>query len=282
MNKKNYVLTALAVSFLTSATLISCKKDSNNNNSQNASDIEVTENNNLAEASYDDVTTVVDEAAISGSANLRTSTSESSLTSSCATVSFDSTANGHTITINFGTANCLCYDGRYRRGKIVATWTGRYRDSATVISVSFDGYAVNDNVIKGTKKVTNQGHNAAGHLVYKVEVQGQIVKANNAGTVSWASTRQREWLTGENTISWDDDSYGITGDANGNIISGATYNIHISQQLVRALNCRWFQSGVISFTPEGSIARTIDFGNTGCDNKATLIIANVSIPVILQ
>src|SRR5258706_16432202 len=60
----------------------------------------------------------------------------------CATVTIDTISSVRTITIDFGTDPCLCddWDNRYREGKIIATWTGAYRDSGTVITITTQDY----------------------------------------------------------------------------------------------------------------------------------------------
>ena len=50
-----------------------------------------------------------------------------------------------TLIINFGT-NCLS-NGKLRNGKIIVTYTGKYRDSLAVITATFDDYHVNNNLI---------------------------------------------------------------------------------------------------------------------------------------
>lgn len=284
--KTTKVLALGAASVLLSGMIfISCKKD--NSTSNNASDVEIAENSSLAESDYNDVAILVDQAAISGSVNYRSAygaanlSQEGGLGSSCATVSLDTISATHTVVIDFGTSNCMCNDGRSRRGKILASFTGRYRDAGTVISISFDNYFVNDNQIKGTKTITNQGLNQAGHLVYAIQVNGQIIKANNGGTITWSSTRQREWISGEGTPIWTDDEYSITGSASGTTATGISYTIVINQPLIRKMSCRWFESGSVTLTPEGKPARTLDYGNTGCDANATVSVLGINIPVIL-
>lgn len=282
MKVKQLTLTALSVLFISSVSIIACKKDSDKVTDSTASDIEIAQNDALAEGSYNDATTMTDQVAVQGNLNLRPSGTEGTLGSPCASAVLDTVSSPRKITIDFGTSNCVCLDGRSRRGKIIATFTGRYRDSNTVVTLSFDNYFVNDNQIKGTKTVTNKGHNAAGHLVYAVEVNGQIIKANNGGTITWTSSRQREWLTGENTLlNPADDSYAITGTASGTTAAGGSYTITIKQALICKLTCRWFESGVVEFKPQNAVARTLDFGNTGCDANATLTILGISVPVVL-
>ena len=61
------------------------------------------------------------------------------LSGNCATLTiipFDLLTFPKEITINFGTSNCLCDDGVYRRGEIFITTTGWYEDSSTVINIT--------------------------------------------------------------------------------------------------------------------------------------------------
>jgi hypothetical protein len=285
MKVKQLTLAALSVLFI-SLSFIACKKDSDKqSSSDNTSDIEIAQNESLGESSFNDVTVMTDQAIVTGAVAYRVDGTEGTdglLGNPCATVSVDTVSALRKITIDFGSANCMCNDGRNRRGKVIATWNGgRYRDSNTVVSLSFDNYFVNDNQIKGTKTVTNKGHNAAGHLVYAVEVNGQIIKANNGGTITWVSSRQREWLTGENTLNPLDDSYAITGSASGTTAAGGSYTITIKQALVCKLTCRWFESGILELKPTGQATRTLDYGSTGCDANATLTIFGINIPVVL-
>lgn len=277
MTKRNLAL-GLIASLLITYAFIGCKKSSDKEDT----DVESAENNSLAESNYNDVTTLVDLAATNGTSfTFRTDNEGNLLSSSCVTVSLDTVSSPRTIVIDFGTTNCLCIDGRNRRGKILASYTGKYRNSGTVITISFDNYFVNDNQIKGTKTVTNQGKNNTDHWVYQVQVTGQIIKANNGGTISWTSTRQREWIAGAETLTPLDDIYSITGTASGTNAHEEGYSIVITQALVRNMTCRWFESGKVDVTPEGKATRTLDYGNSGCDANATVTILGRTYNVIL-
>ncbi len=276
------ISTFIAVAVIGSTLLFtSCKKDASKD-----SDVESAENNSLAEASFNDVTTISDQAAIGGSVNMRVadgSREEGSLGSGCATVTIDTVSTPHIITIDFGSTNCVCNDGRTRRGKILLSYSGRYREAGTAISITFNNYFVNDNQLTGTKTITNQGLNNAGNLVYKIDVNGQVIKANGGGTISWTSSRQREWTAGAGTpLVWSDDAYSITGTASGTNASGKSYTINITKPLVRKMSCRWFESGALDVTPEGKPTRTLDYGTTGCDANATVSILGYSFPIVLR
>jgi hypothetical protein len=283
MISKQFSVLALSTLLLTGCFLTSCRKDGLD------ADIEAAENNAISESTFNDVTTLVDQSVNSGNVLLEANDGfsaaddQAGLGSDCATVTLDTVSSTRSVTIDFGTTNCLCKDGRNRRGKIIATYTGRYRSPGTAITISFDNYFVNENQVKGTKKVTNNGSNNAGHLVYSVEVNGQIIKANNGGTISWSSARQREWTAGENTpLILTDDSYSITGSASGTNASGLSYTIKITQPLVRVMSCRWFESGKLEVTPEGKATRTLDYGSSGCDANATVTILNKTYPIVLR
>jgi hypothetical protein len=274
----NLGLTALLFAF----SFTACKKDSSPNNNGD-SNLESAENNSMAESIFNDVTTLVDGAGYLGANMTFRTTEEQSILTGCVTVTVDTINSPHTITIDFGATNCMCVDGRNRRGKILASYTGKYKESGTVINITFDNYFVNDNQVKGTKTVTNKGTNGQGNIVYEMNVNGQLVKANNGGTVTWISLREREWLTGANTpLNILDDTYSITGTANGTNASGDAYAITITQALVRKMNCRWFESGIVTLVPEGLPAVTLNYGSSGCDANAVVTIANKDYPILLQ
>jgi len=283
---RNYL--KINVSFLLLAVTlfaVSCQKHDDPKPPTNS---DAAENNAFAEAQYYDVAILVDQSSTTGTvtfgaAGTGSGNEVNGPQGPCVTVTVDTSVSPRSIIIDFGSTNCLCLDGRTRRGKILATYTGQYLASGTVINISFDNYFVNENKISGTKKITNQGNNQAGNLVYKMEVNGQVVKANNLGTYTWVSTRYREWKAGALTpLNILDDVYGITGDAGGVNTDGSNYSIVATQELVRKMNCRWFESGVLELTQTNFPKVTLDYGSTGCDANATIKVLDVTYPVILQ
>lgn len=264
----------LATFLCASLLFTSCKKDKKDNDTSSAGE------NSMAEACYNDVINIADEAGRTGTlSNYRLGENQDGLLSACATVTFDSTnsTDQDTIHIDFGSVNCLCNDSRNRRGEIIVYYQGQYRDSASIHTITFNNYFVNDNQILGTKTVTNLGHNSLGHLVYDITVVGQIVLANSAGVINWNSQKQREWVQGESTLIWNDDIYSITGTAAGVGANGQSFTVNITSPLIRnmAFGCRrHFVQGVFVITPDNLPARTLDFGTGTCDDIATVTINN--------
>lgn len=242
-----------------------CRKDNDNDNDTgSASD------NALAENLFTDVHGVIDQAASSNSMK-GTDSIAYPLLGSCAQISIDTTVNPHTMTVDFGSTNCLCGDGRYRRGIIQVNYTGKYRDSGTVINVTFNNYYVNDNKIMGSKTITNLGRNSNNNLNWSVLVSGSVLKANG-NLISWNSTRNREWIAGESTLTVWDDAYFISGSANGISANGNTFSVTITNPLKKEIGCKHFVSGTFDLNISGKSTRTVDFGNGVCDYTATVTI----------
>lgn len=264
----------LAIVISVSVISFSCRKENKDEDKDN--DTGSAQDQALASSTVNDMTNIADEAGRTYSvSSFKTSQPDGILAASCATITVDTLNAAKTMTVNFGTTNCLCNDGRYRRGSLKLSFTGKYRDSLTVITVTPQNYYVNDNQITGSKTITNKGHNSSNHLVYEINANIQIIKANGSGTISWQSIRQREWTAGENTPTWNDDVYSITGNASGTSSNGNSFTSSITSPLVRnmAIGCRkHFVSGVLVHTPAGKFARTIDFGNGACDDQATVTI----------
>lgn len=273
MNTKKIVIGTAAILMSLSISMTSCRKDNSKD-----SDTSGAEDNALATKSFDDMGQISNEAANGGVGSFKLVGNDGIL-SACATINHDTALNK--ITIDFGSTNCLCNDGRYRRGKIYVTYTGIfYWDSLgniTITTAPTDDYFVNDHQVMGTKSVTNKGHNSLNHMNWDISVNGSIVKPNGQGTITWTSTRNREWLAGESTwLNWYDDEYGITGSASGTSAKGVQFSVNITKQLVRKMSCpKHFTDGSFDFTPGTKPVRQVDFSppnNGACDDIATVTI----------
>ncbi len=233
----------------------------------------------FSETAFTDVMMIADEASakITGD-NLE----QFKTTSNCATVTHDTISSPKTITVDFGPTNCLCNDGRNRRGKILISYQGKYKDSGSIHIISFDNYFVNDNHVMGTKTVQNMGKNASNQTFFNVTVQGLIIKATTLDSVIWTANRVRTFIQGESTQIRSDDVYQITGSSSGQKANGQTYTKTIIQPLVKEIGCQWFKSGIVEVLPSNKPLRTINFGNGACDNLATVEINGVTYNITLN
>ncbi|TAH44121.1 MAG: hypothetical protein EYC69_01055 [Bacteroidetes bacterium] len=290
MKKRPFILISSIILLCTISILSGCKKEED----VKEFDTQSSEDNSLAEATFNDVMEIANQAIENQSLGLssyRLKDQENSLLSNCATVTVtpDSIGPGGNIEVNFGTTPCRCTDYRYRKGIVNVNYTGTYRDSSAIITASLSDYYVGLDSSKlfqvmGTKTVTNKGHNSAGNLWYTIDVNGQI--RNSAGaTMTWNSQRQREWIAGESTTglsNFGDDIYSITGSANGSTFEGKTFTASITQALIVQVGCRWIQAGKFDLTPTGLATRSFDYGSGACDNDATLTVNGATFNIELR
>jgi hypothetical protein len=269
---KRIFLSFLMLVCLALFTISSCKKDAVATD-ETDTDIAAAEDNAVAEDIFNDVFNSMDEAARE-QAGFYKNGQEETATLGCATITADTTVSPRKLTIDFGTG-CVGKDGRTRAGKIIITFTGRYRTAGTVITHTFDNYYVNGNKVEGEKIVTNMGKNAAGNQVFKIEVKGAKITTAN-GTISWKSTREREWTAGQNTATITDDEYNITGSSSGTNRNGKTFDVTITNALRIKIGCKYITQGTLEIKPENKLKRTVDYGNGTCDDTATVTIASRS------
>ncbi|MBI2257979.1 MAG: hypothetical protein HYU67_03670 [Flavobacteriia bacterium] len=214
--------------------------------------------NSLAENTSEEVETISDEAAAGKMAFV-------SYSSSCVNITYDSLSAVKSIIIDFGPENCLCEDGKYRRGKVIVTYEGSYFEEGSVKTKTTDNYFVNDNQIIGSKTVTN-----VGNLSHHIVANWEIIKADNGGTITWNSERDRVQIAGIETPDFrGDDTYEISGSASGVNAKGKNYSLLITENLIKEVACKWIKAGVISKTVEDKVG-TIDFGDGECDNQAVV------------
>ena len=263
----------------------SCQKD----NSVDLSDFSGSQDAAMSEQYSDDISNIIEDAYSSSSntmANYRTSADNNSaiILSDCATITRDTVSNPHVITVDFGTVNCLCRDGRYRRGKIIATFTGPYRAEGTVITHTTQDYYVNDNKVDATKTVTNMGRNDRDNLHYSVAVNATITLADGSGAITHEASRDREWIAGEATPERNDDVYLIRGTGHTTTASGVQYHSEILSPLRKEIGFRFIVAGidkVIRVGEETHVA-TMDFGypDGGRDDLGLVTFGNGRTKVV--
>jgi hypothetical protein len=231
-------------------------------------DTSAAEDNLFALFVYDDAINIANEAFLLATGDHLYSYKTSGY---CATV----TNNPGNLVIDFDSLNCLCQDGRNRRGKILINYTGNYGDSAQTSTITFEDYYVNDNRIDGSEIITHMGSNATTGLPYqKVDVQGKIGVLDTLGTYVYNATLERTMTAGNGSIVWGDDVFELTGTAQCRDI----YNNNIAMRIVTpvvkvpSLICNYLQAGTVEVQPQGRTFRSVNLGNGSCDAQATVTI----------
>jgi hypothetical protein len=234
--------------------------------------------NSMAEALFNDVFSLVDE-------NVKCSASASSnnndTCSDITTTMLDSASMHRLISIDFGDG-CQCSDGRTRSGIINIEIDGNYLTPGTKTTINLQNYHVNGSKVEGQKEITHLTSGSSNNPSFKVKViSGQITQTDNS-VINWESERTNEWIEGSTTPDyiWDD-VYHIYGGSSGINSQGRAYTVTITDQLEKAMGCRWVKDGVIQLQPENLNTRNIDFGDGTCDNDAVVSIGNKSFNIKL-
>lgn len=235
----------------------------------------------LADNLTNDMFNVVDNESKNGaykdSVSGKTDFTYKSLTDTCALVTFNNNGGTwpKTLTVDFGEGCTNLSTGVTRKGKVIISFSGMYRDAGSVISATTDNYYVNGNKIEGTKSITNNGRNTGGNLVFEVHDDAFLITKPDGGTVTWESVRQNEWVEGEST-TWltngvagiCDDMYSITGFAEGTSSEGDDYRMDVVDPLIKEVCCRWVTSGSIAYKLNGYDVATVSYGDGTCDARA--------------
>ena len=195
------------------------------------------------------------------------------------TISIDTNVMPHTMVINYGTGT-LCNDGKLRSGKLNITFTGRYRNAGTVITISTDSFYQNGNKLEAIKTITNNGRNTSGNLNYTISITNAKLTTLDNKTSTHSSTRNREWIAGETTITVTDDVYKITGNATGTNNKGLSYTADITAPLIIDFSCAYrITGGTLEIKPQNKLTRTVNYGTGTCDNSFEVKIGNKSYTI---
>lgn len=263
--KKYFILIACMI-----IAFVACKKDATVDN-----DTFECQDFAWAENVFNDATSMMDEAAITNNLSLYDTVSHDSTVSPCCMIHRYTANNSDpdTIIIDFGPSDCFCADNKYRKGQIIAIYNPPfYTDSLNVINLSFNNYYVNDNLVQGTKTITNLGRNAMGQYQYSSVVNGSITNISNQ-LMSFKSNENKLWTVGDTALVWYNDVYQITGSSSGTSFNGIGFTDSITTPLTIEGSCHFIVSGILSITPAGKSARTIDFGTGTCDANMTVTIS---------
>ncbi len=265
----------IALGILTIGQIAGCKKRKYDNS-------DAPKNNAFVEASFDEMTNMSDQA-IKGNFTYygletvtvvygKESVNEEEKTDCNVVITLDTVSSPRTITIDWGTSNCTCNDGKQRRGKIITTYTGSYFSQGTVITHTPVDYYVNDNKLEGTKTVTNMGNNSSNQPFYNISVSGTATLTSGE-IVSYSSSRVRTFTAGYTTPLYVyDDEYDIAGSATATVTNGDSWYADITSALHVKVGCPYITKGTLELTPTGKPTRTVDYGDGTCDGTFTVTV----------
>ncbi len=259
---KNLTLACLTLMLLIAT---SCRK---NDDESSDLDTQSAKDSYLMDANINDVIKEVDWAA-----------TENNLGKAGPTIIIDTTVMPRTMLVNYGKGT-LCIDGKIRAGKIMVTFTGRYREAGTIITIIPDSFYQNGNKLEGSKTVTNNGRNSNGNYNYTININNAKLTTIDNKVRTHSSNRNREWIAGENTRTVLDDGYRITGNATGINANNLTYTVNIIQPLIINFSCDYrITAGLLEIVPLNKLKRTINYGTGTCDNFFEVTIGKKTFKV---
>lgn len=192
------------------------------------------------------------------------------------------------IIIDFG-YGCEGKDGHVRRGKIIATYTGRLIVPGKSAEVKFDGFYIDSIGVEGTQTIANTA--SAGNRQFTIDVSGAKLSKPNGNYTAWNNHKVITQIDGLATPDFAlDDIFTIEGNASGQLKKGdllATWQSEIETPLVKKFLCRWIVQGKIKTTLGASAASSqwvaeLDYGSGTCDGHATVVINGVTHEISLH
>jgi len=270
---KKFILPKMGLLFLGSLLAFSaCKKD---DETDPADMVVSAEDNARVETESESVQNFVDAEA--ADPDLQTSnSSKSGNLANCATRTWDAATK--TLTIDFGLNNCLCKDGKYRRGQIIAVFNGQWRTVGSTVTTKLLNYYVNDNKHTGTRVVTTLGSETGPNFKYRVEVTKASIEFQDGTTRDWSAIREVERTAGQGTPTLLDDEYLVTGTAQGTNRRGVAFTATIGQPLKKVFQvgcARNFISGTIDITNSKQKSMLLNYDPSGtqtCDKIASVTV----------
>lgn len=187
-----------------------------------------------------------------------------------------------TYTMNFnssGTGSCVPIpDGKIRQGILSVRLHGRFKVPGSFMVIKLIGYkAANsdpnkmityacDSMVLTT--VQNNPTTGIRELNFKI-IGGKCV--GNGWTTLYSTNRSIK-------INWNTDDIQVWGTSNGTNRLNRTFTVDVpaSQPLTKHKSCQFISSGLLTLTPNGFKARTVDYasgtGGDACDDDATFTV----------
>ncbi|MBC7865777.1 MAG: hypothetical protein IAF38_22580 [Bacteroidia bacterium] len=203
---------------------------------------------------------------------------------SCATISLSGAAGTYpiTATVDFGTTNTTCFNGKTRKGTITVVFTGAYDQPSSQMTVTFTNFYVNDNKVNGTLTISNLTINGSGNLTQTYAISSGSVLYSDGSTATLSGSLSMEWTAGRGTLSYTDDVFMISGNATGVSTSGTSYSMTIGNRIMISGACKYITQGTVTLAISGKENRTINFGTGACDNSVTVSIGSKEYTVALR
>ena len=249
-----------------------CKKDNTDTDTTSTTD------NAICEGEFMRVLPTVNKIAIDEPGIARqTQNGPITFSSGCAVVTVTGSNWPKTMTIDYGTGCTDPVDGKTRKGKLVCTISNHWDTVGTTVTIVPDTFFVNNIQFFGTVTLTRLASNQ-----FRKQVQNGKCMTSN-WTILWDCDRTITFLTNPNDTAAVP-KVSVSGTNSGTDRKGTTFTSTISSSnpIIRDMSCSGITKGTVTLTPAGKAARTIDFGDGSCDNRATVTINGTTFEFTMQ
>ncbi len=255
----------LAATFMISA----CSEDDEANDTPAEPTTEINQEKGtfLAGVYNDEVQMIASEAIISALSLSQSAQADFPSLSPCASIIIDTISYPLNIQVSFGDSNCLCNDGKYRRGSLQLTLTAAYALEGSTLLINTSDYAVNDNEIVGEISITNLGLSTNGKPYFSSTstIAVRLNELMGYMEISWNSQHFREWTEGFLTPYQPlDDVYLITGSSTG-ATGELLWTRSIINPLRKEMGCFYYVSGTVEVETPLLLNWIVDYGDGSCD-----------------
>ncbi len=185
----------------------------------------------------------------------------------CATISTNLKGINLYVTIDFGQA-CTTLKDDVVSGKIIAEVTYNDTQKIAIIKQTFDDFYFNSKKIDGTidKKLVLKNSNGNP----EAQITRDITINSSDSQISVIENSTRECIAGNETYSWLDNVYSITGSRKITDENGKIRTATILSPLKKDMTCKFVESGIIKF--ENNYTITLNYGDGACDDLAIATI----------
>jgi hypothetical protein len=288
---------ALVVLLMGGLLFTSCKKENSSASTELEATIESSQNDAEADGAYDDVFNTTmgigaeaggEELGITGGAGVFAGrmdngdiTGRVDSTQRCFTVTVVPRDRGvfpKTVTIDFGNG-CLGRDGKLRKGKIITVYTGPMRIPGSKATTEFVGHKIDSVLVEGVYEIQNTS--SSNNMSFTAKVINGKLTWDSGRWIKWSTVRTVTQVEGNGSPMFPlDDVFSITGAGRGENQRGGSWAHEITEPLIKKFTCRWISKGVIRFRINTTTG-LLNYGNGGCDNKATLTVNGRTVEITL-
>lgn len=256
---KNTTIAALCLLISITFSTTSCEKFRENRQYDSLFD------HSVAESSYQDIFRLTMQAVGPG-ANL--------IVDPCIT----KTAVSGGFTLTFGDSCTDLYNVK-RTGSITITATGNIYDEGTVTTATPNNFTVEGIKIDGSLVITTLALNGDGKRQFSFVVAGATLSDADERISTWVCDRVFTQRDENDALIIFDDTYTITGTANGIDREERYYETTITDMLVQEMVCRWPGGGKATMSVTDLKDRDILYGNGFCEDNADCCDNNVTVEV---